>query len=146
MPRLPRPTAEGSTPEAPPLSSLRLCEADIQTTARFTREFVVMSLIPWMEQRVMEWNENVGAQSLMWTPHTDGLPSVRLCQTLALSPFLLYAAPFRIRIRVTSTCDPTTSCRLIIRLIYTSSRIHLRRTFVERSRRSRPAATTASAC
>ncbi|KAL1737123.1 ER-golgi trafficking TRAPP I complex 85 kDa subunit-domain-containing protein [Schizophyllum commune] len=48
MPRLP----------PPPLSSLRLCEADIQTTARFTREFVVMSLIPWMEQRVMEWNEN----------------------------------------------------------------------------------------
>ncbi|TRM66415.1 ER-golgi trafficking TRAPP I complex 85 kDa subunit-domain-containing protein [Schizophyllum amplum] len=58
LPRLPRPSDEGSKPEPPTLNSLRLCETDIQTTARFTREFVVMSLVPWMEQRVMEWNEN----------------------------------------------------------------------------------------
>lgn len=40
------------------LNTLRLDEKDIQATARFTREFVVMSLIPWMERCVVEWNEN----------------------------------------------------------------------------------------
>ncbi|KAH6916862.1 ER-golgi trafficking TRAPP I complex 85 kDa subunit-domain-containing protein [Coprinopsis sp. MPI-PUGE-AT-0042] len=39
------------------LNTLRLDEKDIQATARFTREFVVMSLIPWMERCVVEWNE-----------------------------------------------------------------------------------------
>ena len=34
-------------------------EKDIQQTARFTREFLVMSLIPWMEKCVVDWNENV---------------------------------------------------------------------------------------
>lgn len=34
-------------------------DPDIQQTARFTREFLVMSLIPWMEKCVVEWNENV---------------------------------------------------------------------------------------
>jgi hypothetical protein len=36
-----------------------MAETDIQQTARFTREFVVMSLVPWMEKCVLEWNENV---------------------------------------------------------------------------------------
>ncbi|TFK30788.1 hypothetical protein FA15DRAFT_662838 [Coprinopsis marcescibilis] len=39
------------------LNTVRLEEKDIQATARFTREFVVMSLIPWMEKCVVEWNE-----------------------------------------------------------------------------------------
>ncbi|PFH54797.1 hypothetical protein AMATHDRAFT_135105 [Amanita thiersii Skay4041] len=38
--------------------TLKLFETDIQQTARFTREFVVMSLVPWMEKCVLEWNEN----------------------------------------------------------------------------------------
>ncbi|KAI6119835.1 ER-golgi trafficking TRAPP I complex 85 kDa subunit-domain-containing protein [Pisolithus croceorrhizus] len=38
-------------------NSLRISEGDIQRTVRFTREFVVMSLVPWMERRVIEWNE-----------------------------------------------------------------------------------------
>ena len=36
-----------------------MAEGDIQQTARFAREFVVMSLVPWMEKCVLEWNENV---------------------------------------------------------------------------------------
>ncbi|KAK0478294.1 ER-golgi trafficking TRAPP I complex 85 kDa subunit-domain-containing protein [Armillaria novae-zelandiae] len=40
------------------LNTLRLGETDIQRTARFTREFLVMSLLPWMEKCVVEWNEN----------------------------------------------------------------------------------------
>lgn len=38
-------------------SFLKLSEPDIQQLARFTREFVVMSLVPWMEKCVLEWNE-----------------------------------------------------------------------------------------
>ncbi|KAG7450664.1 uncharacterized protein BT62DRAFT_927934 [Guyanagaster necrorhizus] len=40
------------------LNTLRLGESDIQRTARFTREFLVMSLLPWMEKCVVEWNES----------------------------------------------------------------------------------------
>ncbi|PBK77412.1 hypothetical protein ARMSODRAFT_280722 [Armillaria solidipes] len=40
------------------LNTLRLGETDIQRTARFTREFLVMSLLPWMEKCIVEWNEN----------------------------------------------------------------------------------------
>ncbi|KAI6047762.1 ER-golgi trafficking TRAPP I complex 85 kDa subunit-domain-containing protein [Pisolithus marmoratus] len=38
-------------------NSLRMSEEDIQRTVRFTREFVVTSLVPWMEKCVIEWNE-----------------------------------------------------------------------------------------
>jgi hypothetical protein len=41
------------------LNTICMAETDIQQTARFTREFVVMSLVPWMEKCVLEWNENV---------------------------------------------------------------------------------------
>jgi hypothetical protein len=37
-----------------------MSDKDIQQTARFTREFLLMSLIPWMEKCVVEWNENAG--------------------------------------------------------------------------------------
>ncbi|KAF8640579.1 hypothetical protein AX17_000241 [Amanita inopinata Kibby_2008] len=40
------------------VNTLRLSESDIQQTARFSREFVVMSLVPWMEKCVLEWNEH----------------------------------------------------------------------------------------
>ncbi|KAI0271395.1 ER-golgi trafficking TRAPP I complex 85 kDa subunit-domain-containing protein [Gloeopeniophorella convolvens] len=40
------------------LNALCMGEQDIQQTAKFVREFVAMSLIPWMEKCVMEWNEN----------------------------------------------------------------------------------------
>ncbi|KAH9486608.1 hypothetical protein JR316_0000673 [Psilocybe cubensis] len=75
MPRLPPPPTPGSPQQKPPitptapnipesfsnpsaLNTLRMQENDIQQTARFTREFVVMSLVPWMEKCVVEWNEN----------------------------------------------------------------------------------------
>ncbi|KAF9015517.1 ER-golgi trafficking TRAPP I complex 85 kDa subunit-domain-containing protein [Cyathus striatus] len=73
LPRLPPPPPPDSSttytstepPESPnrpgtPVSVLNtLCmeEGDIQQTARFTREFVIMSLVPWMEKCVLEWNE-----------------------------------------------------------------------------------------
>jgi len=41
-----------------------MAEGDIQQTARFAREFVVMSLVPWMEKCVLEWNENVSTNSV----------------------------------------------------------------------------------
>ncbi|KAJ7492750.1 ER-golgi trafficking TRAPP I complex 85 kDa subunit-domain-containing protein [Mycena latifolia] len=72
IPRLPPPPSSDSpelSPTAPPptpsvpasgaLNTLRMSETDIQQTARFTREFLVMSLVPWMEKCVVEWNENV---------------------------------------------------------------------------------------
>ncbi|KAI0051657.1 hypothetical protein FA95DRAFT_1484733 [Auriscalpium vulgare] len=70
-PRLPRnPQSTTQTPEIAPLSpgaiptlpgglnTLRMGEQDIQQTARFVREFVAMSLVPWMEKCAVEWNEN----------------------------------------------------------------------------------------
>ncbi|KAF9076140.1 ER-golgi trafficking TRAPP I complex 85 kDa subunit-domain-containing protein [Rhodocollybia butyracea] len=39
-------------------NTLRMNEKDIQQTAKFTREFLVMSLIPWMEKCVLDWNES----------------------------------------------------------------------------------------
>lgn len=58
-------TSPAITPgDSPPLAntfnSLRMVETDIQETAKFAREFTVMSLVPWMEKCVAEWNENVG--------------------------------------------------------------------------------------
>ncbi|KAG0696032.1 ER-golgi trafficking TRAPP I complex 85 kDa subunit-domain-containing protein [Suillus ampliporus] len=67
VPRLPPPTilngsADGVPPDLKtaqtvPLNTLRMSEQDIQQTARFTREFVTMNLVPWMEKCVVEWNE-----------------------------------------------------------------------------------------
>ncbi|KAG6911541.1 hypothetical protein DXG01_011843 [Tephrocybe rancida] len=39
------------------LHTIRMSEKDIQQTARFAREFLVMSLLPWMEKCVVDWNE-----------------------------------------------------------------------------------------
>ena len=50
------------------VSTLAMTENDIQQTARFTREFLVMNLIPWMEKCVVEWNENVLLLFALSTP------------------------------------------------------------------------------
>ncbi|KAI0686194.1 ER-golgi trafficking TRAPP I complex 85 kDa subunit-domain-containing protein [Earliella scabrosa] len=39
-------------------NTLTLTQDDIQQIGRFVREFVTMSLVPWMERCVVEWNEN----------------------------------------------------------------------------------------
>ncbi|GBE78241.1 hypothetical protein SCP_0111240 [Sparassis crispa] len=64
MPRSPRPSnlmadqrQPTPTPNTANASTLRLSERDIQQTGKFVREFVVMSLVPWMERCVVEWNE-----------------------------------------------------------------------------------------
>ena len=38
---------------------LNLTEQDVAQFARFVREFVTMSLVPWMERCVLDWNETV---------------------------------------------------------------------------------------
>lgn len=68
VPRLPPLTISNGPADAVPpdlkaaaqtilLNTLRMCEQDIQQTARFAREFVTMNLVPWMEKCVIEWNE-----------------------------------------------------------------------------------------
>lgn len=65
LPRLPLPEQEDkSSPSSASgashpqgVNTLKLSEGDIQQTSKFTREFVVMSLVPWMEKCVLEWNE-----------------------------------------------------------------------------------------
>ena len=73
MPRGPAPpplTNKPTDQPAPPAaaddytgSTLRLSPDDIQQIGRFVREFVTMSLVPWMEKCVVEWNENVRLQT-----------------------------------------------------------------------------------
>ncbi|KAG8936905.1 hypothetical protein FRC02_009995 [Tulasnella sp. 418] len=50
------PVQEPPTP-TPPLETLNLSDEDTVNTNRFIREFVVQSLVPWMERSVVEWNE-----------------------------------------------------------------------------------------
>ncbi|EIW64369.1 uncharacterized protein TRAVEDRAFT_158546 [Trametes versicolor FP-101664 SS1] len=61
-PRTPQPSRPNNNPPPSPTvytgSTLRLTQDDIQQLGRFVREFVTMSLIPWMEKCVVEWNEN----------------------------------------------------------------------------------------
>ncbi len=45
------------------MNTLRMDEGDIRQTAKFVREFVSMSLVPWMEKCVADWNENVMSSS-----------------------------------------------------------------------------------
>ena len=61
-PRSPEPTAMASEYPQVPVAGpgmLLLCQDDIQIIGRFIREFLVMSLIPWMEKCVLEWNDSV---------------------------------------------------------------------------------------
>jgi len=46
-----------------------MSEEDIQQTAKFVREFVSMSLVPWMEKCVADWNENVTLSSHIPDPY-----------------------------------------------------------------------------
>ncbi|GJE87623.1 ER-golgi trafficking TRAPP I complex 85 kDa subunit-domain-containing protein [Phanerochaete sordida] len=60
QPRSPDPSAtnpDGSQLPAAGPGTLVLSQDDIQIVARFIREFATMSLIPWMEKCVLEWNE-----------------------------------------------------------------------------------------
>ena len=70
IPRLPSPPSSDSPSDnvnsPTTLNTLSMEEKDIQQTARFTREFLVMSLIPWMEKCVVDWNENVTLTLNYW--------------------------------------------------------------------------------
>lgn len=57
--------AQPQSPRSPVQhNALALNDNDIQQFGRFVREFVVMSLIPWMEKCVVEWNESVSSHIL----------------------------------------------------------------------------------
>ena len=74
-PRLPVDPEQDSTMESSmqqqngkvePPNLLRMNEVDIKATAAFVREFVTTSLIPWMEKSVMDWNESVGENKILF--------------------------------------------------------------------------------
>ena len=73
------------------LNTLQMMEKDIQSTARFAREFVVMSLIPWMEKCVVEWNESVGQVSIRThcISH-EAFSVVFVDQAVTFTPLFLY--------------------------------------------------------
>ncbi len=54
-----------------------MCEADVKETARFVREFVTMSLIPWMEKCVVDWNEVVCSLDVLHPPSLTAFYSTR---------------------------------------------------------------------
>jgi len=59
------------------VNSLRLEEGDIQQLAKFVREFVVMSLIIWMEKCVTDWNEAVSPSVCLYGRDPQKVPSSR---------------------------------------------------------------------
>ncbi|KAJ3516458.1 hypothetical protein NLJ89_g1109 [Agrocybe chaxingu] len=98
LPRLPPPPSPDSPPRQYPLTplvngfaapgdslpptilnTLAMEEKDIQQTAKFTRELVVMSLVPWMEKCVVEWNENTTVSSILFDSTTLRLTLALAC-------------------------------------------------------------------
>lgn len=70
LPRLPgNPDTTG--PDTPQMRiqaesfNIKMIETDLESTAKFVRELVVESLIPWMGKCILEWNEAV---SDLFTP------------------------------------------------------------------------------
>lgn len=51
------PVATGSS--VPDTSELWLNDADVQATGKFVRQFLVESLLVWMERNTQEWNNSV---------------------------------------------------------------------------------------
>jgi hypothetical protein len=82
-----------------------MSETDIQQTARFTREFLVMSLVPWMEKCVVEWNENVAFVCLL-ADSMYSSPTVFLESSPSVAIVFVYASIIWLAIAVsrTNTC------------------------------------------
>ena len=59
LPPTPKPDAAFSKAIPDGTHHLYLTEPDIAQFSRFVREFVTMSLVPWMERCVLDWNETV---------------------------------------------------------------------------------------
>ena len=53
---------------------LNLTEPDVAQFSRFVREFVTMSLVPWMERCVLDWNETVSQCDVHATASLDSFP------------------------------------------------------------------------
>jgi trafficking protein particle complex subunit 8 len=67
LPPTPMPDAAFSKALPEGTRHLNLTEPDIAQIARFVREFVTMSLVPWMERCVLDWNETVRPQYKLHT-------------------------------------------------------------------------------
>jgi hypothetical protein len=83
-----------------------MAETDIQQTARFTREFVVMSLVPWMEKCALEWNENVRSVHDLCIVNGSVFFSVFSDPEAAITSVFFYAQIIRytITLAVANTC------------------------------------------
>jgi len=77
------------------MNTLRLGEQDIQQTAKFVREFVSMSLVPWMEKNVADWNENVTPASHIPGPYVDSFICFQFASTRRL-PSRLFSSTRRL--------------------------------------------------
>ncbi|KAJ7900204.1 ER-golgi trafficking TRAPP I complex 85 kDa subunit-domain-containing protein [Mycena olivaceomarginata] len=109
IPRLPPPPSsdspEPSPIDAPPptpnipgapsaLNTLRMSDKDIQQTARFTREFLLMSLIPWMEKCVFSSNRRLPSRLFSSTRRLFGSPSPSPAPTHVSSASLSRSSTF----------------------------------------------------
>ena len=90
------------------VNTLRMNDEDIQQTAKFVREFVSMSLVPWMEKCVADWNENVTPFLTYLVPYVDScmLP-VRLDTTATFPSFFLHSSSVWLWDSVSCTFPPT---------------------------------------
>jgi len=99
-PRLPN-NPETSGPDAPPPPTkaesftIKMIEADLESTAKFVRELAVESLIPWMGKCILEWNEAV---SVPFAP-----PNLRAHQTYVLDVGCQYSSSRRLPSRLFSS-------------------------------------------
>lgn len=76
-------------------STIKLTQEDIRQIGRFVREFVTMSLIPWMEKCVVEWNENVCQHSHIPFATFAEQVSVFIVTTSSISTVLVDPSTFR---------------------------------------------------
>ena len=74
LPPTPMPDATFSMTTQESADRLYLTEPDIAQFSRFVREFVTMSLVPWMERCVLDWNEAVRQIQKLYKLFSSFLP------------------------------------------------------------------------
>lgn len=82
---------------------LPLAPEDVAQVGRFVREFVVMSLIPWMERCVLDWNEVVRVQRCPTLPCAE-VYKVHVDATAAVTPLQYNTSS--VRLQLVCTCSP----------------------------------------
>jgi hypothetical protein len=125
-----------------------MSEQDIQQTAKFVREFVSMSLVPWMEKCVADWNENVTPSSHIPGPYVDScMPPVRLNAAATFPSFFLHSSSLRLWDDIACT-SASTYFNLFSCLIGDSVRVAIFniKHFCRRTSSSKSAETTSRIC